>query len=143
MRRSRDEHHQEVWNRRQRQCSGPLPAGIKQSRIPAIISISISINKQLTIQTTHSHFQTTSTRFFQSQKLPLQPIKMQFIATIAAVIAVVAASPAPATPTPPAPFLAIPSCGYELIDPAIQASGCQFTGKFLHPLLASEDTTDC
>lgn len=36
-----------------------------------------------------------------------------------------------ATPTPPAPFLAIPSCGYNIINPLIEASGCEFTGKHL------------
>lgn len=55
---------------------------------------------------------------------------MKFIFALAGLIALVAAAPqAPnPTPTPPAPFLAIPTCGSNVLNPVIEASGCQFTG---------------
>jgi hypothetical protein len=66
---------------------------------------------------------------------------MKFMLALAGFVALVAAAPqgqAPAptptptqTQTPPAAFQAIPTCGSNILNPAIEDSGCQFTGTFL------------
>lgn len=70
---------------------------------------------------------------------------MKFMLALAGLVALVAAAPqggAPnpnptptptstSTPTPPAAFQAIPTCGANILNPVIEASGCQFTGTFL------------